>query len=50
VCAYNHKEWARDFEGHPTKLLPMVVMAPPPPAVDLPVPGGSHAYPHLKRA
>jgi hypothetical protein len=22
VCIYNHKEWARDFEGVPTKLFP----------------------------
>ena len=50
VCAYNHKEWARDFEGHPTRLLPVVVMEVPPPVVDLPSAQHSHAYPHLKRA
>jgi hypothetical protein len=22
VCVYNHKEWARDFEGHETGLFP----------------------------
>ena len=22
VCVYNHKEWARDFEGHETRLFP----------------------------
>lgn len=25
VCAYNHKEWAKDFEGFKTKLFPEVV-------------------------
>lgn len=36
VCVYNHKEWARDFEGHQTKLFPQVVMETPPDPVDLP--------------
>jgi ferredoxin len=36
VCVYNHREWARDFEGHPTGLFPTVVMDPPPAAVALP--------------
>lgn len=36
VCVYNHKEWARDFEGFQTKLFPQVIMNPPPPPVDLP--------------
>jgi epoxyqueuosine reductase QueG len=30
VCAYNHKEWARDFEGFDTKIFPEVVMEQPP--------------------
>ncbi len=25
VCVYNHKEWARDFEGYQTKLFPEVI-------------------------
>jgi ferredoxin len=36
VCVYNHKEWARDFEGHQTGLFPQVVFAEAPPPVDLP--------------
>ncbi|MFI5171562.1 MAG: hypothetical protein ACHQFW_04185 [Chitinophagales bacterium] len=34
VCVYNHKEWAKDFEGHQTKLFPEVVMEDPPSPVD----------------
>ena len=34
VCVYNHKEWARDFEGHETKLWPNLIMEEPPPAVN----------------
>lgn len=30
VCAYNHKEWAKDFEGFQTKLSPKVIMNDPP--------------------
>ena len=30
VCVYNHKEWARDFEGHETKLWPNLIMEEPP--------------------
>ncbi len=47
VCAYNHKEWARDFEGFKTKLFPDVEMAEAPPAVD-PMDEG-HWYPKLGR-
>lgn len=49
VCVYNHKEWARDFDGHSTRLFPMVVMHEPPPPVD---PQGSpvHIYSRNKRA
>ena len=47
VCVYNHKEWARDFEGHPTKLFPKVVLLEPPPPVDLPE-DRRHGY--VKRA
>ena len=48
VCVYHHKEWARDFEGHATKLFPTVIMPPaPPPAEPAGVP--LHFYPKLKR-
>jgi ferredoxin len=36
VCVYNHKEWARDFEGFETKLFPKVIMHDSPPPTDLP--------------
>lgn len=49
VCAYNHKEWARDFDGFATKIFPLVVPAPAPPATDLPDADRSHVYPHIKR-
>jgi ferredoxin len=49
VCAYNHKEWARDFQGVETKLFPTVVMAGSPPPAD---PSGGvpcHFYPRIRR-
>jgi epoxyqueuosine reductase QueG len=49
VCVYNHKEWARDFEGADTKLFPQVVMHEPPPAVDGPEPSRRHFYMRLSR-
>jgi epoxyqueuosine reductase QueG len=49
VCVYNHKEWARDFDGAATKLFPTVVMHESPPAVDGPPPGQRHIYLRLKR-
>jgi ferredoxin len=49
VCVYNHKEWARDFEGFPTKLFPTVVMPEAPPAVDPQPAHPVHWYPRLKR-
>jgi len=49
VCAYNHKEWARDFEGFETELFPKVVMAESPPPAD-PVAGvPCHFYPRIRR-
>jgi epoxyqueuosine reductase len=49
VCAYNPKEWARDFEGFETKLFPTVVMCEPPPPVDPPDAQPVHWYPKLRR-
>jgi ferredoxin len=49
VCAYQHKQWARDMDGAPTKLLPMVVMPDPPPPVDPLEPGQCHSYVRLRR-
>jgi epoxyqueuosine reductase QueG len=49
VCVYNHKEWARDFEGFATRLFPTVLMPEPPVPVD-PVPAQPvHWYPRLGR-
>jgi epoxyqueuosine reductase QueG len=49
VCVYNHKEWARDFEGFETTLFPTVLMPEAPPPVD-PAPAQPvHWYPKLKR-
>jgi hypothetical protein len=50
VCAYNHKEWARDFEGFSTRLFPTVLMREPPAAVDPPIGQTVHWYPKLKRS
>jgi ferredoxin len=51
VCAYQHKEWARDFEGFKTRLFPTVLMPEAPPAVDPPAAPGhpAHWYPKLRR-
>ncbi|HTF02972.1 MAG TPA: reductive dehalogenase domain-containing protein [Bacteroidia bacterium] len=46
VCVYNHKEWAKDFDGFQTKKWPEIIMEEPPPVVD-PVEG--HHYNKLKR-
>lgn len=48
VCVYNHKEWAKDFEGHKTKLFPQVIMDPPPPVADIEE-SLRHSYNKLKR-
>jgi epoxyqueuosine reductase len=48
ICAYNHKEWARDFEGFTTRLLPTVVMDVPPAPVDAPQ-ERRHVYPLIRR-
>lgn len=49
VCAYNHKEWAKDFEGTPTKLFPKVIMLAPPPSADLQDEQRCHSYPRINR-
>ncbi len=47
VCVYQHKAWAKDFEGHATKLFPEIDMQTPPAPVDPKV--DKHWYPHIKR-
>jgi epoxyqueuosine reductase len=49
VCVYNHKEWARDFEGFSTRLFPTVLFPDAPPPVDPAPPQPVHWYPRLKR-
>lgn len=49
VCVYNHKEWAKDFEGHQTKLFPQVIMQEPPTVTDGVDPSHRHEYPRVKR-
>jgi epoxyqueuosine reductase QueG len=49
VCVYNHKEWARDFEGFRTKLFPDVRMPDAPAPVDPPLAEPGHWYPKLNR-
>lgn len=34
VCVYNHKEWAKDFDGFQTKLFPEVIMHDAPPVAE----------------
>jgi len=48
VCAYNHKEWAKDFDGFHTKLFPTVVMPDAPAPVDLPQ-DQRHSYARIHR-
>lgn len=48
VCVYNHKEWARDFEGYRTGLFPEVIMVEPPPPADIPE-EKRHSYTKLGR-
>lgn len=47
VCVYNHKEWAKDFEGFVTKKFPEVVLHDPAAATDPEI--SKHWYPKLKR-
>jgi epoxyqueuosine reductase len=50
VCAYNHKEWAKDFDGFQTKLFPTVLMPDAPPPVDLPQGQARHDYARIHRS
>lgn len=47
VCVYQHKEWARDFEGYKTGLWPKIDMQEAPPAIDPDT--NKHWYPKLNR-
>ena len=49
VCAYNHKEWAKDFDGFHTKLFPNVLMPDAPAPVDLPQDQPRHFYARVHR-
>jgi ferredoxin len=48
VCVYNHKEWAKDFDGFTTSLWPNLNMPDAPEPVD-PATEEKHKYPKLKR-
>jgi epoxyqueuosine reductase QueG len=50
VCAYNHKEWAKDFDAFQTKLFPQVLMPDAPPPVDLPQEEARHFYARIHRS
>jgi len=49
VCVYNHKEWARDFDGAQTKAFPTVIMLSPPPPTDVLEGTPCHTYPRIRR-
>jgi ferredoxin len=49
VCVYNHKEWARDFQGRATRGFPEVLMQPPPEPVDSVPAADRHRYPRIGR-
>jgi epoxyqueuosine reductase len=48
VCVYNHKEWAKDFDGFQTKKWPEIIMDPPPMISDIDE-TLRHSYDKLKR-
>jgi len=50
VCVYNHKEWARDFEGAQTQSFPTVIMLSAPQPSDLPDADRRHRYPRIRRS
>lgn len=47
VCVYQHKEWAKDFEGFQTKLWPNLNMPEAPPEIDPLPPGERHWFEKL---
>ena len=47
VCVYQHKEWAKDFDGFKTRLFPDVILKEPPPPTDPDV--SKHWYPKWQR-
>jgi epoxyqueuosine reductase len=49
VCVYNHKEWARDFEGFQTSFWPEIIMDEPPPVSDSVPDDKKHRYNKLRR-
>ncbi len=49
VCVYNHKEWAKDFDGFQTKLFPTIIMNDPPPPSDEIPKEKRHRYPKINR-
>lgn len=49
VCVYNHKEWARDFNGQETQIFPTVVMHNPPVPCDQVPMSERHDYPSINR-
>lgn len=49
VCVYNHKEWARDFDGFQTNKFPAVDMQPPEPPCDGIAAERRHEYPRKGR-
>ena len=49
VCVYNHKEWARDFEGFQTKKFPEVVFEDAPLPFDEIPKEKKHYYPKINR-
>jgi len=49
VCVYNHKEWAKDFDGFATENFPVVVFKTPPEVADEVDANLKHNYPKFKR-
>ncbi len=49
VCVYNHKVWAKDFEGHETKIFPEVIFEEAPEPYDLVDVAIRHEYNRVKR-
>jgi epoxyqueuosine reductase len=49
VCVYNHKEWAKDFDGFSTANFPKVVFRNAPSPVDAVPSDKKHFYPKIHR-